>query len=231
MGLLGSFYLKRAMVVVALFVFIQTLPALTYQYTPLNNEPAYKIDIPGNWIKKEISGNNGKVVVFYPADNPAVVIEIRSFVLEKEESIKSIINKKAARLSYYYPSLELGYERFSILRPGVYETRWILENKKGRFVEKSVLLKNNNEVIIAGVSAPEKIYGNYNVLFENALFSVDYSDDSRKSENKKSIDNKRSSPFFSLGESLRNLYLFNFPNKYDLSLDDKNNLIREIQEK
>ncbi len=225
------FHLKRAILAIALFIFNYSASALTYQYTPLNDEPTYKIDIPGNWIKKEISGNNGKVVYFHPADNPMVVIEVRSFVLDKEESIKSLINKKAARLSYYYPSIELGYERFSILRPGVYETRWILENKKGRFVEKSVLLKNNNEVIIAGVSAPEKIYGNYNVLFENALFSVDYSDASRKSENKKSIDNKKSSPFFSLGESLKNLYLFNLPNKYDLSLDDKNNLIQEIQEK
>lgn len=206
--------------------------AKTYKGIPLKEEPGFTIDLPEGWYKKKIEGNNGTITYFYPNDQNRVVIEIRAFRLKEDhQSIKALVNHKAARLSYYYPFVQLIYERFSILRAGVYETLWNLENRDGKYIEKSILLKDKNDIIIIGVSAPENLYENYNVIFENALMSADFSDKEKKSENRKSISEKKvkdDDPFYESTEFLKNIFLFNRPFVNDSTLEEKEENLKKL---
>lgn len=216
------------------FIVSNVLLSKTYIGIPVKTEPGYSIDIPGDWLRKKVEGSNGNITYFYPKNQSRVVIEIRSFNLSDNKSIKAIINRKAARLSYYYPHVNLSYERFSVLRPGVYESKWDLRNKYGSYIEKSVLLKSKNEVIIAGVSAPKDMYNQYNIIFENALMSIDFSDEAKKSENKKSIPDDgidKDDPFYKDAQILKKFYIFNRPVYGDDTIEEKNKIIESLSGK
>lgn len=172
-----------------LFLFcgvVWNLSAISFVWQPRSAEAGFQMDIPADWDQSYLVKKNGVIVEFRKKNT---LVEVRSFGLNRDVQLQSLVNQKAARLSAIYSSIKQIYERPSKYRPAVYLSAWRLNKSGETLVEQSAFLVNANKVLVLSCTTPFEDLKQQQVIFENAVFSINFIGDYKLAEQNPLFEN------------------------------------------
>jgi len=152
--------------------------AETVYWEGRNDEKGFAVDIPPEWDKDYEIGANG---VVFQARNKNALIEIRSFYMDETKTMEELVNLKSARLFAKYSYIFMLRE--SEDPDGKHIVLWKLKYKGVSFLEKTVIVRDKEHVLILSCLSTLDEYEENRYIFENATVSVQFTENGIPQDN------------------------------------------------
>lgn len=149
--------------------------AITYQYKTDFGHPGGSVDAPNSWDRYIDQKKNTSIILFSDDKNPrAAFIELRLQQFDAEPDFDELMHETAARLATRFTFVELIKEQPSEYRSEMYLADWQIQEKGFDYKTKTALLIKGKSVLSLVLMAETDLFNNYNVIFENAILSLNF---------------------------------------------------------
>ncbi|MDH5720325.1 MAG: hypothetical protein OEZ13_06835 [Spirochaetia bacterium] len=162
-----------SLIIIYAFTSLENIFGYHFKWEKKASEPEFEIDIPSNWQYTYITKRNGTVVTI---TDGIAVIEVRSVQLDKALTQKELINLKAARMSARFSYIRLLYQRKAANHRERYIAAWKVVHKNKQYTEKTAFVLLEDKLLALSCLVLSKDFSNYRVIFDNAAYSLDFSE-------------------------------------------------------
>ncbi|MBV6494713.1 MAG: hypothetical protein LDLANPLL_02750 [Turneriella sp.] len=161
-----------------LTVFVPLLYAVPFQWESKADEPAFIIDVPASWARASRARNGvGNVHFEKKGVKNRVAIEIRTYTSE-DTDVEQLILALRTRLAVKYDRLYLKKRQEMKFRKGVEKQLWTARVGKVNYTLITAFIVQDSQVLEISCIAPSTLAKNFQIIFDNALLSLNFPDGS-----------------------------------------------------
>jgi hypothetical protein len=150
--------------------------AIPFYWESKSDEPGFTIDVPSLWKQASRAREGNAYVQFVKPDKYGrVAVEVHAFSSEAGE-IDQLILQLRARLAVKYDRLYMVKRKEVSVRKGVEKQLWTASIGKQTYNLTTAFVVADDKVLEVTCVAPVKRRREYEIVFDNAILSLDFSD-------------------------------------------------------
>jgi len=153
-----------------------SLMSISFDWEPKSDEPGFTIDVPSKWQTVAKSREKVAYVQFEKSDFAGrVAIEVRSYLSDLTE-VDQLLLQLRTRLAVKYDQLYLQSRKGLSYRKDVEKQVWIAYLGKKSFQLTTAFITGDGKILQLTCIAPRHRAKEYEIVFDNALLSLNFSD-------------------------------------------------------